>query len=328
MGNIYILGIDIGGTNIKAGIVNIEGDVLCKNLTIPTQAQNSLSNAVDRVYSAVLEMLKPCNLSENNLIGIGIGIPGIIDPKTNILIKSPNLKKWEGEDIKGLFSHRFKLPVFIDNDANAFTSGEYWFGSKGQYRNMICLTLGTGVGGGVIIDGKILLGADGAAAELGHITVDPNGLKCGCGNVGCLEAYAGANGIVKRAENEFLNHPKSSLNHILSKGEKITPKIIFEHAEKGDSYAKYILSETGRYLGITIGSLLHIFNPEIIVFGGEVSRARKFIFPSIQSEIEKRAFQTHVKRVRLEVSTLGQDAGIIGAASGFIINDELLSQKT
>jgi len=204
-----------------------------------------------------------------------------------------------------------KLPVFIDNDANCATIGEHWIGAAKGCANAILLTLGTGIGGGIIIDNKIYRGSHGTAGEIGHMTIFPNGNKCGCGNSGCFEAYASANAAVTRAK-EILK--RQDTGSVLRGKKEITAHDIFLSAESGDSFSKSVLIESGRYLGIGIANLANIFDPDMIIIGGGFASAEKYLIPAAIDEAYKRSFKSVMDKIKITKAKLGNDAGIIGAA--------------
>ena len=312
-----IIGIDIGGTKTKIGFVDLHGNVISL-LQIKTPISEKAQDGVQHICQSVSRFQEEKNIEHKDIMGIGIGIPGLLDIKTGTLITSPNIPDWNNSPLKKYFQQYLSFPLVLENDANAMTMGEFYFGQGKKYSNIICLTLGTGIGGGVVVDGKLLKGADGVAGELGHITVvQEKGLPCGCGSRGCLEAYAGAIGIVERTKKSLRDFPNSSLaKHCRKK--KITPKIIFNHANEKDDLARRILAETGRYLGIAIANLINIFNPECMILGGGVAGAHTFLLPEIQKEIDNRAFKLPAHTVVIEISKMGNKAGVLGAAGAFI----------
>jgi glucokinase len=321
----YIIGIDVGGTFVKTGIVRLDGTITGKILTIPTYPKDGPDATIERVCNAIEEVIIEKEIERSEIMGVGVGLPGLLDLKNGVILILPNLRGWDGYALKDKIFKRLNLPTYLDNDANAAALGEHLFGEGRGYKNVICLTLGTGIGGGVIVDGNILHGVNGAAGELGHITiVSENGRKCGCGNEGCIEAYAGTTGIIQRTLAEIKQHPDSELNKLGDIEKELTPKIIYDAAFSGDYFAGYILKETGRYLGIAISNFINIFNPEIIVLSGGISRAKEFLLPSIKKEVEARAFELPAKSAQITTSQLGEATGVIGAAGVFLSANKLL----
>lgn len=310
------IGIDIGGTFIKIGVVNEEGSIL-KSVSIQTNVTEGPQQAVKRICTAIEKLIKELTFKYSDFIGIGIGIPGLLNTKEGLIISSPNLPGWEYYPLRNDIQLKLLgMPAFVENDANAAALGELYFGAGTDSNNLICLTLGTGVGGGVVVNGEIMHGENGVAGELGHITLFPNkGRICNCGNEGCLEAYVGSNGIVKSTLDIIEEYPESILNNYLKSPSVITPKLIFESAEDGDQLSSRILMEVGTYLGIAVSNFVNLFNPGIIVLSGGVANAYSYFYPQIKSELQKRAFDMPAKNVQIIKSRFGKEAGILGAAS-------------
>jgi glucokinase len=325
----YVIGIDLGGTQIKIGIVDNKGNVISNIESIPTQVEKGPGEAIDRVCNHISYMIEKTGIKKSNLLGIGIASPGPIDLKNGKILSASNLPSWENYPIRKRFINNLGLPAVLDKDSNAAILGEYCFGVAKGYQNVVCLTLGTGIGGSVIVNGRILHGADGVAGELGHITIVPeNGRKCGCNNEGCLEAYVGTQGIISRTLEKLKQDSNSLLKKYIEINNTLSPEDIYETALAGDHTARFIWEETGRYLGIALAGFINIFNPEIVVLCGGISRAECFLIPSIQQELEKRAFKKSAKRIQLKVSELGGAAGVIGAASIFLTQNKVKRKKS
>jgi glucokinase len=316
----YIIGIDVGGTSIKAGVVTMQGNIV-GTLNVPTNSGKQAEIIVEETCSGLTTMLQKKKIIRNDVMGIGIGTPGALDLEKGIILKSPNLPSWDGFKIRDTFSEGMGgLPAALDNDANAAALGEFYFGAGKDCLNLIVLTLGTGLGGGVIVNGEILHGNNGIAGELGHITVDANDdFRCGCGNTGCFEGYVGVKGIIRRANEALHTFTTSSLKEYQP---ELTPKIIYEEALKGDTCAIKILSDTGRYLGIAIASYINIFNPARIILTGGVANSQEFFMPALKQEIAKRAFPTGVDNVEIIISKRVETAGILGAASVYLAKED------
>ncbi len=232
-----------------------------------------------------------------------------------IIATSPNFPGWKNIPLKSLIEKSLHHPVFLDNDANSAAYGEKWMGAGKRISSMICLTMGTGIGGGIILDNKVWHGAHGMGGELGHITVNPYGPRCNCGNYGCLESYSSATGMVRSAV-ESISAGKMTKLKKLSSGKtgNITAKMIYEAATQGDRLSISILREAGKYLGIAIAGFINILNPEMIVLTGEVTGAWDFFFPSAKEEIEHRTYTTLIKQTKIVRGKLKGTAGTIGAA--------------
>ncbi|MCZ6676438.1 MAG: ROK family protein [Candidatus Poribacteria bacterium] len=313
----YSIGIDLGGTDIKAGLLSESGEISCR-LVMPTDADAGGKVVASRIAEAVLRVIekaKTAGIDARDLVGIGIGSPGLIIAQTGVVHFSPNLEGWADVPLADYVKAELaelELPIFIDNDVNAMTLGELSHGAGVGLKNIVCLTLGTGVGGGVVIDGKVYHGSGNTAGELGHTVVIPDGRFCGCGNQGCLEAYAGARHIVERTIQKIESGRRSSLTHCLS---DLTPKRISEAAQTGDELAVEILAETGRYIGIALTSVAHILNPQMAIIGGGIAEAgEKLLFEPIRAEVSKRAMDIPAKTMRIVKAQLGNDAGLVGAA--------------
>jgi glucokinase len=307
----YSVGVDLGGTNITIALVDMKGKIKNK-VKISTQIDKNPNFVVKTIIENIKLIIKDIPIKQ--ITGIGVGAAGQIDHARGIIQFSPNLH-WRNVPIAREIRKKINLPVMLDNDANVACFGEFLFGAGRGSKHIICVTLGTGVGGGIIIDGKIYRGANGSAGEIGHITVNVNGRRCNCGNHGCMEAYVGAPHIKERAI-EKIKSGRHSIVVKLVNGSlaKITPKILEEAALYKDRLALEIWEETGRYLGIGIASLINIFNPEKIVIGGGVANAGKFIFDPLCRTIEERALPIASQDTKVVRAKLGEEAGVIGAA--------------
>lgn len=295
----YAIGADMGGTNIRVALVDSEGTVVERvRASSQDNAAGSLIDAVSRLYTPSVR-------------GIGIGVAGIIDRKMGVVLRSPNLSAIEGKRLKSMLVERFSCPVYIENDANAAAIGEKWLGAGRRFSSFVLLTLGTGIGGGVIHNDRLL----SIAAELGHMTVEPGGLRCGCGNTGCLEAFASARAIVLRAI-ESIETGAESLLRECCKGNfyKITPEDVYNHALEGDALSRDVLRTAGRYLGIGIGNIINTFSPEAIILGGGLTGAWDIYVEEAIREASKRAFGELFEGVEIIPAMLRDDAGVTGAA--------------
>ena len=280
------------------------------------QHQN-LRSTFDVRLSPRLGFVETCGGRSTDIVGIGIGTPGLVDLDRGIVYEAPNIPGWDNVPLAKIYREKFGVPVFLENDANSAALGEWWTGAGKGTKHMLCFTLGTGIGGGIIIDGKVYHGAEGYAAELGHISLSFDGPKCGCGNTGCMEAYASAKGITERTR-ALLKDKKNrkSLIYKLINGNsgKITPAVITQAARKKDSLAVKIWKDTGYYLGSGIASYANIFNPEIIVLTGGMTGAGKLLFKSMWETVHRRAFKGAVKNLKIVKGNLPDDAGAVGAA--------------
>ena len=303
----YVFGVDIGGTSVKLGFFDTEGALLDK-WEIPTRIMDEGSHILPDTAESILKKIAEKQLSPKDIAGVGIGAPGPVDSK-GVVYKAVNLG-WNIFSIKDKLEEYLDFPVMAGNDANVAALGEMWKGGGLGSRNLIMVTLGTGVGGGIIVDGKILTGFTGAGGEIGHIHVEDTETEvCGCGNKGCLEQYASATGIARLA-NRMLE--KSDKDSVL-RGGKISARTVFDAVKAKDPLAMEVAEEFGRYLGNGLAAIACVVNPEVIVIGGGVSNAGEILMDYICPYYEKNVFHGS-KSVKFSLATLGNDAGIYGAA--------------
>lgn len=303
-----VLAADVGGTNIRVGIVDRDGRIRSRD-EADTPSNGTPDEIADAVSSLALHLMQEHD-AENELTSFGLAIPGIIDFSSNRISNSPNLPQLNGNAFAAIVAAKIGLNVFLENDATAAAIGEHYFGAAKNAANVICVTLGTGVGGGLIINGEAFSGADGTAGEVGHICVEPDGPPCGCGSRGCLEQFASATAIVRIANERLTSNSGSTL----VRSSELSAKDIFNAAVAADSVAVSVFNTVGYYLGIAFADLVNVLNPEIIVVTGGASDAwRMFIGPAV-AEMKKRAFQQPAERVKIVRGELGGDAGILGAA--------------
>ena len=315
MENKNFIGIDFGGTNIKIGCFSANLKLLWK-ISIPTNAQMGPDVVVDKIADVVKEMASKKNTPLETIKAIGIGSPGPAKYSEGILIRCANLPKFVDVPISRMLQKKLDRPVILENDANAACFGEFVAGAGKNIKNMVFFTLGTGLGSGIISDGKLLHGSGDNAAELGHTIVNINGRGCNCGQKGCAEAYASASHTAARAAEAIKAGEESSIKSVLEKNGKITCKDVFEHSAKGDKLAKRITEETAEVLGVLCVNALHFSEPEKIVFAGGMIAAGDVLLDRI-----KYYFRQHIWKIKKEDSveicfaTVGEDAGIIGAAA-------------
>lgn len=304
----YCFGVDVGGTTVKMGFFNADGEVLDK-WEIPTRTENGGEKVLPDIAASIEEYMNNKNYTKEDIVGVGIGVPGPVDGK-GVIYNAVNLG-WGQFNISETLSNLLGgVTVKAGNDANVAALGEMWRGGGMGYTNLVAVTLGTGVGGGIIIDGKILTGATGAGGEIGHIHVqDGEEEACGCGNHGCLEQYASATGIVRLANRKLKASDKAST---LREGE-VSAKTVFDAVKAGDELAKEIAEEFGYYLGTGLAAIAGVINPEVFVIGGGVSKAGDILLKYIEKTYQENVF--HASRsVKFALATLGNDAGIFGAA--------------
>ena len=305
-----IIAVDLGGTNIRVAHFPSSAPPPLTQSKIPTQASEGPQAVMGRLIHAIEEHIQ----SDTGMYKIGVGAPGPLDPIQGVVLEAPNLPGWENIPLKTLLNEHFNVPVAVGNDANVAALGEWRFGAGRGTQHMVYLTLGTGIGGGVIIDGKLLIGAHGLAAELGHMTVEPDGPICGCGKPGHLEALASGGAIARTAEELLAQGSESTLAEQLSKAAKLTSFDVGQAAIAGDALARSIISQVGEIIGQQLASLAHVFDPEVFVLGGGISQIGDILFNPIRS-----AFHNYVLHPRYAEHTevlpaaLGDDAGLVGA---------------
>ena len=303
----YVFGVDIGGTTVKLGLFDTEGNLLDK-WEIPTRTEEEGSHILPDVADSIKSKISEKQIAIEDIAGAGVGAPGPIDGE-GVVHKAVNLG-WGTLSIKNTLEDLIHLPVMAGNDANVAALGEMWKGGGQGSRNLILVTLGTGVGGGIIIDGKILTGSTGAGGEIGHIHVqDGETETCGCGNRGCLEQYSSATGITRLANKRLAESDKQS---VLRQGE-VSAKTVFDAVKEKDELALEVAEEFGKYLGNALAVIATVVNPEAIVIGGGVSKAGEILLDYIKPYYEKNVFQGS-RDVKFALATLGNDAGIYGAA--------------
>lgn len=311
-----IIGIDLGGTSIKFAILTQEGEIQEK-WSIKTNILDEGSHIVDDMIDSINHRLSLLNLSSQEFIGIGMGSPGVVDREHGTVIGAYNLNWKTLQPVKEKIEKATHIPFFVDNDANVAALGERWLGAGDNQPNVVFMTLGTGVGGGIIAEGKLLHGVAGAGGELGHITVDfDHPFQCTCGKKGCLETVASATGIVnltRRYADEYAGD--AELKKLIDNGEDINAKVVFDLAKEGDDLAQIVFRNFSYYLGLACANIGSILNPSTIVIGGGVSAAGEFLLDGVRKYYEKNCFPQVRSSTKLALATLGNDAGVIGAAS-------------
>ena len=300
-----VIGVDIGGTDIKIGLVTLEGEVE-KNGRIPTRPDEGPDAAAARAR----EWLQEQSVTIEDTAAAGVACAGLIDRKAGSIVTSPNLRGWEGADLERIFSDELSVPVYVENDASAAAFGEYRMGAGRGTKDFACLTLGTGVGGGIVSGGFLHRGCHGFAGEIGHTIIMEGGPRCSCGSRGCLEAFVGAGYIVERTRAALGSEQKSSLHQL----EEITVKDISLAAAKGDRLSIEMLRETGRYLGIGLCNLTHIIDPEIIAIGGGVAGAGELLLEPARASIRSCVMHERLAGVKVVQAELGNRAAMIGVS--------------
>ncbi len=302
----FIIAIDLGGTNLKCALLDSRLKIKARS-SLDTKSFNNKSKLITGITDSVAAFILNQGLNRSVIAGVGIGVPGPVNTLKGIVHFLPNIPGWKEVNLKAILERRTGLPVFIDNDAKLMTLAEHKTGAARNYRNALCLTLGTGVGGGLVINNSIYRGSDNAAGELGHFPLNPKGPLCGCGARGCLETYVGNQRIIKQARKLF--------------GPRISLERVTQMAAKNNFQAIKFWSQVARKLGIALSGIINLLNLDVVVIGGGVSGAGKVLFKNIKSTVFQQAMRVQARRVKIVKAKLGKDAGIIGA--GYLVKERL-----
>ena len=312
----YTVGIDIGGTNLVVGTVAEDGSELLGLVSEPTLPEQGPDAVLERIIKLARHSMAEAGGRE--IAGVGIGSPGPLDTKRGVVLLTPNLG-WVNLPLRDRLGKALGLPATLDNDANCAIFGEWWRGAARGARYVIGLTIGTGIGGGVVIDGAIYHGATDLAGEFGHTTIDTQGRRCKCGNYGCLEAYASGPAIAARATEGIEAGAETALpQYVAGDLSRITAQVVYEAAHDGDAYALELVRETAKLLGTGVANMLNVFNPEVVVICGGVTLAGDKLFVPLRSEVKRRAFRPVVEACRIVPGELQGTAGVYGAAAVFM----------
>lgn len=311
-----IIGIDLGGTSVKLAILTTEGEIQEK-WSIKTNVLDEGSHIVPDIIDSIKHRFETYGLTKEDFLGVGMGSPGVVDSEAGTVIGAYNLNWKTLQLVKDQFESALGLPFFIDNDANVAALGEQWVGAGNNNPNVVFMTLGTGVGGGVIAAGNLIRGVKGAGGELGHITVDFDApFACTCGKKGCLETVASATGIVnltRRYAEEYAGDAK--LKQLIDDGEEVTAKDVFDLAKEGDDLALIVYRHFSNYLGVACANIAAVLNPAYIVLGGGVSAAGEFLLDGVRNVFADNSFPQIKESTQIVLATRGNDAGVLGAAS-------------
>lgn len=307
----FLAGIDMGATDTKIALLNQDGHIRIKS-KVPTEPRDNPAQCWANITRTVRDLCKQQKVELSAVAAIGVGCPGPLNSQKGIIIEAPNLPGWKNIEVKKIIEKDLKITTIVNNDANAAAYGEFWRGAGRNVDNMIMFTLGTGVGGGIILDGKLYKGIDDTAGELGHIIVQPNGKPCGCGASGCLETLASVTAVRQTAIDSVAQGIKSELAKF--EEEQIDGKLVYDCAKRGDSLSLTILTNVGYWLGLASASLVNVLNPEMILISGGMSNAADIILPKLRETLDKNAFRTPASRVKVAIAELGEDAGMIGGA--------------
>lgn len=318
--DVCYLGIDLGGTNTKAGVVTHDGQSL-SSTSVPTEAARGPQVGMQNIFRVAEMAVSESGVGWDRIRAIGLATPGTMDIPAGMLVDPPNLPGWNDLPIRQLVEDHFQKTTILQNDGNAAAYGEYWIGAGHDAHSLVMFTLGTGVGGGIIIGDMIIQGEHSHGSECGHVILEmDNGRLCSSGQYGTLEAYASATALIQRCEEQLPAHPESRLNQLIDEHSAVTPILIAQAAEAGDKFADQLIMDTARFLGVGMTSVMHTINPNLFLIGGamtfgrnETELGRRFI-QRVRDEVAHRGFPVPVKNTRIEYATLGGAAGYIGAA--------------
>ncbi len=314
------MGVDIGGTNLVVGAVVTDGSRIVGLRTEPTGAAHGADRVIDRIVTMTKAAIDDTRLADRDAVieGVGIGSPGPLNRTTGVVILTPNLG-WHDMPVRDRIGTALGLPAWLDNDANCAMAGEWWVGAAQGARHAVTFTLGTGIGGGIVVDGRLLHGASDVAAEIGHITIETNGRRCGCGNDGCLEAYASGPAIARRTIEAIESGAESSISAKVGGAlDRISAQAVYDAAGAGDPLALEVVQDTAKYLGVGVANLINILNPEVVVICGGVTQAGDRLFTPLRREVTRRAFRPAVQACRIVPGLLPGTAGVVGAAKVFL----------
>lgn len=307
----YYVGIDLGGTNTKIGLLDEDGNILFSTI-VKTESEQGFEKTIERLSNILKIQVSNLNISFKNVAGVGLGVPG---PVANGRI----IKFWANfpwpvnVDLAAEFEKHLGVPVKVDNDVNVITLGEMWKGGGRGYKNVLGLAIGTGIGGGVVVNGKLVSGKNGAGGEVGHIKVERDGKLCGCGQEGCWEAYASATGLVREAKSR-LTVNKNNLLYERTKDREVEAKDIFDAARDGDEFSLNLVDYEAEFIALGIGNLLNVLDTDVVVVGGGIALAGAILFDKINEKLRKYAMLSTLEGLKIVPAELGNDAGIYGAA--------------
>ncbi len=307
------LGIDLGGTKILSVVAGSGGKVLSRDHALTPAAQGPEA-VIQAILKSAARVLKGAGVTRDKVMAAGIGAAGVSNPETGILYASPNLPGWKNVPLRDRVQQETGIDTFLTNDANAAALGEFRYGAGKGVRNLVYITISTGIGGGLIIDGKLYGGATGAAGEIGHMTIDTNGPLCNCGNRGCWEILASGTALAREAKKRIEEGATTKIAaHSKGRRERITAQAVQDAAMEGDRLALELIRKHGYYIGVGLANLINIFNPELIIIGGGLSHMGDMLLRPAMDVVKERAFKASYEAVRLTVAQLGDDAGALGA---------------
>lgn len=309
----FVIGVDLGGTNTRAALITPEGKIVAQARR-PSLQDHPAEATLDQLVNACREAMSEGKVGADRMLGVGIGLPGIMQSDRGICYWSPNFDHWKDVPVGPYVSERLGMPAFILNDAKCAGMGEFIYGAGRDVRHMVMITLGTGIGGAFFVDGKLLMGPSGSIGEVGHHTIDPNGRRCGCGNFGCWEAMCARDAIIERADRK-LQAGGASLLRDMMKDDGVTPDLISRAAAAGDALALEVMQEVGYYIGIGVSNLINMLNPDRFVIGGGIAQAGELLFAPIRRTVKSRAVPLQARIAEIVPAQLGDNAGVMGAAA-------------
>lgn len=308
----FIIGVDLGGTNVRAAVTDRGGRVLGEGRR-PSLAMEGPEVTISQIVQAIRDTMNSAGVQANDVCGVGMGVPGRHKSKEGIVLWSPNFKDWGGLQLLAPIREQIGAPVYMGNDVNVAALGEFRFGAGREVNSMVMITLGTGIGGGIILDGKLWLGANEGGGEIGHQVINPNGMKCGCGNLGDLEGEARRDSIVERAIRKIYAGRETILTSMVGpKYYDLSPSIIADAATQGDEVAREVMEETGYYVGIGVANVINFLNIEMVVIGGGISQAGPVLWEPIMRTVRANALTEALEVCQVVPAALGDDAGIMG----------------
>ena len=309
-----ILGIDLGGTKILTSVVDPEGKMLSRDHSV-TPAAEGPEGVIQTILASAERALEGASITIDRISAVGVGAPGLADTEAGILFTSPNLPGWKDVPLRDIIQAKLKKKAFLINDGNAAALGEYYFGAAKGVPHFIYITISTGIGGGIIVDGKVLSGSKGMAGEIGHMTIWDEGPPCHCGSQGCWEALASGTALARAARKRIETGADTAILSLAEgKIEKVTAQTVQSAAEKGDSIANELILKNAYYFGVGLANLVNIFNPEMIVIGGGLSNMGDRLLKPAYEVAERRAFHRAYRSVRFVPAALGRNSGVLGAA--------------
>ena len=311
--NNHVLAADVGGTNTRMAVVTDAGEILTL-LKKSTRCKEGREEMMKFLVSFARETIEESQLPTEKICGMGIGFPGPLNAESGTIFNPPNLTGWDNVPLKDILEEELKMPVSVENDANCAALGEWWKGAGTGTSSMVCITLGTGVGGGIILDGRVWHGTSCIAGEIGHTTVIRNGIKCTCGNEGCLEAYASSRGIIERVNIALSEKSDKDKFQPIEKLKQLDQLVM-----QGNEIILNVIKETGVIVGIAVANLANLLNPEMVVLFGGVTNLGENLITPLREEVKKRAFKKATESLRIEVAKLGDNSGILGAAKSILL---------